>query len=38
MKLSDAVLGVIGLCLIAVWGVVYMTVSFIFTGECFPND
>ena len=38
MNIRDLFLGAIGIAAIVVIGVTHMTVSFIFTGEFFPND
>lgn len=37
MKIEDVILGAIGLCILAVWGVSYATISWVFTGRAF-ND
>jgi hypothetical protein len=38
MKAQDLILGVIGIAILVVWGSIYGVISWIFTGEAFPND
>lgn len=38
MKPHHIIGGIVGLIVLAVWAVIHMTVSFIFTGKAFPND
>lgn len=38
MKLRHILGGCLGLTLLAIWGVMHMTISYVLTGECFPND
>ena len=38
MKPIDVFLGVVGLLILAVFGSIYCVISWIFTGEAFPND
>ena len=38
MKAQDILLGIVGICIIVVYGTAYATINYILFGKAFPND